>query len=108
MDAFFVLLGFLLRLGVPLGLTILIGWWLRRLDARWQAEGEAVRAKRAGQPALATPCWETRGCAPERRATCSAAAQPETPCWQVFRDPRGELRPTCLDCTVFRGAPALA
>lgn len=108
MDVLLVVLGFVLRLGVPLGLTVLLAWWLRRLDARWQAEGEATRARRARKPALATPCWETRGCPPERRAACPAAARPETPCWQVFRDPGGELRPVCLECNVFRGAPALA
>jgi hypothetical protein len=29
---------FLLRLGVPLAITLIIGYWLRRLDDRWQAE----------------------------------------------------------------------
>jgi hypothetical protein len=108
MDVLLVVLGFALRLGLPLGLTLLLAWWLRRLDARWQAEGQAARARRAPRPALATPCWETRGCPPERRAACPAAAQPETPCWQVFRDARGVMRSACIDCTVFRGAPALA
>jgi len=30
-----VLIGFLVRLGIPIGLTALLAWLLRRLDARW-------------------------------------------------------------------------
>lgn len=108
MTVFILVLGGVLRLGVPLALTILLAWWLRRLDARWQREGEVLQAQRARRPALTPPCWETRNCPPERRAACPAFTQTETPCWQIFRDPRGELRATCLDCNVFRGAPALA
>lgn len=49
-----VVLGFfLLRLGVPLLISLLIGYFLHRLDARWQAEAEAERAamkQRAEKP----------------------------------------------------------
>ena len=31
---------FLIRLGIPLAITILVTWALRRLDSRWQAEAE--------------------------------------------------------------------
>ncbi len=45
MDGFYtatVILGFfLLRLGVPLLITVAVCYGLRRLDARWQAEAEA-------------------------------------------------------------------
>ena len=32
---------FLLRLGVPLAVTLAVGYWLRRLDNKWQAEARA-------------------------------------------------------------------
>lgn len=32
---------FVLRLGVPLAITLAVGYLLRRLDAKWQAESEA-------------------------------------------------------------------
>jgi hypothetical protein len=62
-----VILGmFFLRLGVPLLLVVGVGYLLRRLDARWEAEareqvGNATRSTRpeqrpgAGQPAPARP-----------------------------------------------------
>lgn len=34
---------FILRLGVPLAITLAIGYCLRRLDAKWQAEAQAQR-----------------------------------------------------------------
>ena len=37
-----IILGmFLLRLAVPLAITLLVGYLLHRLDARWQAEAQA-------------------------------------------------------------------
>jgi uncharacterized membrane protein YraQ (UPF0718 family) len=32
---------FVLRLGIPLAITLLVGYWLRRLDNKWQAEARA-------------------------------------------------------------------
>lgn len=106
MTPFFVVVGVALRLGIPVLLTIAVTWWLRRLDAQWQREGRQARAPR--QPSAAPACWEIRHCPLESRQTCAAYAQPETPCWQVFRQETGELRPACVDCPVFRGAPAEA
>lgn len=38
----FLLIGmFLLRLGVPFLVTVAIGYMLKRLDAKWQAEADA-------------------------------------------------------------------
>ena len=34
---------FILRFGVPLAITLAVGHWLCRLDARWQAEVKARR-----------------------------------------------------------------
>ena len=36
---------FILRLGVPLVITLMVGYWLRQLDARWQAEALARKAR---------------------------------------------------------------
>jgi hypothetical protein len=102
-------LGGLLRLGIPLALTALAVWWLRRLDARWQREAEyTLQLTRAQLTTYRPCCWEVRNCPPERRATCAAFTQPGLPCWQVFRDSRGWLKDECLDCAVFQQTPAPA
>lgn len=95
-----VVIGLALRLAIPVIITALAVAFLRKLDARWQAEGENAA------PEVTTPkCWEVKNCTPEERAECEAADS-NMPCWQVRRRPNGYLRDECLDCEVFYKAPA--
>ncbi len=98
-----------LRFGIPILLTFLLAWGLKRLDAHWRAEAEA----KANQPAVRAiaasqiRCWEIRGCPPQHRQTCPAYAHSESPCWEVHRS-NGHLLERCRDCRVFGRALALA
>lgn len=99
---FVVALGFFLRLGVPIGLTILFAWWLKHLDSQWQRESLVRPA------AKAAPCWEVRGCTPEQREICPAYLEGQPPCWEVFRGADGDLPPACLTCSVYGANPVIA
>jgi hypothetical protein len=103
-----LLIGAGLRFVIPIGLTSLLVWWLRRLDVRWQAESrqQQVRVINASEIARSPRCWEVRNCPPERMAECLAHNRPDAPCWQIFRDEDGNLRTACLSCPVFRNAVA--
>lgn len=101
-----LLVGLLLRLGIPLVVTALGIIWLHRLDERWQREASQRRERAAAAAVPQARCWEQRGCPPERRAICPAYARPELPCWQVFRGANGRLQEACLDCDIFKQAPA--
>jgi hypothetical protein len=90
--------GLILRLGLPIALTILAIALLRRLDARWQSEAGRYPVQ------LATPCWEIKNCTPEQRTACSARESGQ-PCWQTRRLANGYLREECLTCEVFEQAP---
>jgi hypothetical protein len=94
------LLGVLLRLGIPITVTVLLLALLHRLDRRWQKEALALPVVPAGKP-----CWKIMGCSEEKKRNCPAVAQPEIPCWQVFRTKDGVMKETCLGCDVFRQAP---
>ncbi len=94
------LFGMILRIGIPVAVTIATIALLRRLDRRWQKESLALPVIPAGKP-----CWEVKGCSEEKKKNCPAAAQPNTACWQVFRSGSGALKETCLGCDVFRQAP---
>ena len=100
-----LLAGLALRLGVPLAVTGLLIWLLRRLDAFWQAEGEQQGALKLAA-GTGPHCWGIRGCDLDQRVVCPAYLHPDTPCWQHFRGRDGNLRETCLVCDFFRQVPA--
>lgn len=91
----------ILRIGLPVGMTAVIVWLLKRLDTHWQEEAPLPEIL---APA-GTPCWERHNCPPEKRATCAAYLNPKVPCWQMYRQPDGVLREGCIGCDVFREAP---
>ena len=94
-------LGFLLvRLGLPLLITLVIAYWLARLDARWQAHAPVAHLAPAGPP-----CWERKDCAPAKRAHCPAYRQQGgVPCWQAHRYETGRLPERCFTCDIFLNA----
>lgn len=102
--AFTVVLIILLRFGLPILLTILLVYFLRRMDARWQKQAEEELAH-APKMIPATPCWEVQGCSAKQKQSCPAFINPEIPCWQQFRSADGQLDEDCLECGVFVNAP---
>jgi len=98
-----IIVGLLLRFGIPIALTAVVIYLLKRLDEHWQAD--ARRELIVAPMAHNTGCWDVKNCSPEQRKKCSAYSHPETPCWQQYRDKRGYLQEQCLGCDVFRQAP---
>ncbi len=94
-----ILTGLLLRLAIPIAGTVILIYFLRRLDAHWRAEAQLPRT-----PAPKAECWKVKGCSPAQKKNCKAASSP-LPCWQVFRQPNGYLQEECLACDVFVNAP---
>lgn len=98
-----VLLGFLLRLGIPIVLTVVLAVLLKRLDKRWQSQAEKERAEiqimvQSGQ--RRRPCWDIYNCPESMKKECRAYANQDTPCWEVFRTD-GRLKPACRNCKVL-------
>lgn len=103
---------FILRLGVPLAITLAVAYFLRRLDAKWQAEAweqwEAsqpqeklvAEAKRL-QSGKKQPCWSLRGCDETTRANCAAPKMLDIPCWLARRRSEGRLPAECYHCAQF-------
>ena len=95
--------GIVLRFGIPVIITLAAIYLLRELDAHWQAEAQH---KPVYAPTELPHCWETKGCSPEKRATCEGYLHAtEQPCWQTYRTENGYLKEACLDCEVFHHAP---
>jgi hypothetical protein len=95
----YMVLGILLRIGIPFAITFLLAYLLRNLDTKWRAEaleaqpGDAVMRELW----LNEPCWEGKDCIEEQREICPAYSQREQPCWEVHRD-NGNLNPKCQTC----------
>ena len=97
---------FLIRFGIPILATIALCYFFKKLDARWQAEGEAYR-KKAGIELVKTvvPCWVINNCPEDKKEKCPAYQDKKIPCWQQFRSRNGELQERCIGCGVFRASP---
>ena len=108
MEMLTFLLGMVLRIGIPVGVTAFPIWLFHRLDARWQTQAEQDGIHTGQNLIPNRGCWNIQNCPPEGRNTCRAFAHPEAPCWQVFRNGDGTLRENCLMCRVFKEAPVPA
>lgn len=95
----YILAGFFLRLAIPIAGTVLLIFFLRKLDARWQAEAERELVS-ANKP----ECWKIKGSAakPVENRTADSSS---LPCWQANRLPNGYLNEECIKCEVFTEAP---
>ncbi len=94
------ILGVLIRLGIPVAVTVLALVLLHQLDRRWKNEALALPVIPSGKR-----CWEIKGCSDEKKKNCPAFARQNEPCWQVFRSKNGLMKETCVGCEVFRRAP---
>ena len=92
MDEFFMtvsmLMGVLLRIGLPVGLTFLLARYLRRLDAKWRAEAREAQPGEAilREIWLSNPCYDEIDCSEEQRENCIAYGQKDKACWEVYQE----------------------
>jgi hypothetical protein len=104
-----LVVGVTIRIGIPVLVTALLVTVFTRLDARWKEDADRSQAVAMAVAQVAnTGCWNVHNCPAEKRATCAAFKQLETPCWQVFRSKSGQLQERCLGCDVFKDAPVPA
>lgn len=99
LPVFYLIIGVILRFAIPVGITFLLGWFLKRLDVRWQAEAREIQEtlKHGRRPVSVQPCWEVKNCLPSARAKCPAYANLGLLCWEVF-GANGTIRSMCQDC----------
>ena len=105
---------FILRLGIPLAITFGVGYWLRQLDARWQAEALARKADAAlaqqeagAEPVIEMlkvieqPCWQQKACLEGSYTGCPAYQRANLPCWLARLRAEGHLPQPCYRCELF-------
>lgn len=93
-DAIILAYMFILRIGVPLLITILLGKYIqRKLEERDLAERRMLH----GEPY----CWERRETPQTRRAKWAAVAHPDLPCWLALQVSGEGLLEGCYTCPRF-------
>jgi hypothetical protein len=92
---------FLIRLGIPIAITVLVAILFRKLDRKW--ETEAAERLETGQPMVpgGRPCWIDKDCGPLRRGDCPAWGPRNIPCWVARVTAQGHLPHACAECDLF-------
>ncbi len=93
-----ILIGLSLRLIVPIVLTALVVYSLRKLDARWQAEAREEKKVVADEE---MPCL--KGLSADQMKSIMPLS--DQACWQARRLHSGYLNDACLECEIFLNAP---
>jgi hypothetical protein len=96
-----ILIGLAVRLALPIIITLVAVYFLRKLDAHWQRQAKAELSR----PAEEAQIWDLKDCPIEKRSANPAATSLQ-PCWQTHRLSNGYLSEDCLSCEIFRDAPA--
>lgn len=114
LDSVVVLFMLLLRVGIPLLITI----GVFKLIQRWQGHQQEdilqqIRAERAkvAQPVARREvpntvvrrlrCWDVMRCPPPKRDNCPAYHHSYVPCWLAIRLSEGQLREECYACRFY-------
>jgi hypothetical protein len=112
-DTLYVLGLVLVRVGLPIAITLAVGIWLeRKLQPQEYAE-QAARTEarlRARAPTLGKQpahCWEIKGCDPAAYKKCPAFVRQDLPCWLAFQV-AGLKIDRCFGCDLYKPQPASA
>ena len=103
-----VILGlFVLRLGVPVALTIAICHGLDQLSQKRAAQLASQKQARLraviqeGRVVRQLQCWEIKRCDETARAQCPAHQRPNLPCWLALQLAGCQLSEECLTCSLY-------
>ncbi len=93
---------FVLRIGVPILITLMIGAWLKRLLEK-EDQPQPVTPLQDSQP----HCWDKRTTPETEEARAVAMARPDLPCWLALQVQGHGLKEMCYSCPQYSAhAPA--
>ncbi|MDE3090267.1 MAG: hypothetical protein KGJ80_12875 [Chloroflexota bacterium] len=103
-----VIFMFIVRIGVPIAITLLVGRWLeKKLSPREEEQVETksnytTRVTRSGGKIIQMRCWDVKRCEPAKRAHCAAFQRRDLPCWLALQADGGKLRAECFTCAFYK------
>ncbi len=105
LEAAIVLLLFVVRIGVPIALTLAFGHWLERKLRPGQEPVEMIEKVQVTHKAsniIRLHCWDIKRCDGFRRAQCAACHHPELPCWLALQVEGNKVREQCFTCAFYK------
>ncbi len=96
-DILNVLALFVLRIGVPLAITLGVGYWLEK-----KLQAPVTEPTHDIQPVAVMHCWEVKACPPEQFQKCPAFLRQDLPCWLANQVATGVIKPGCPTCGQFK------
>ncbi len=94
-----------LRVGVPILITLMIGAWLKHFLEEREAKDqpEPTPSRLETEP----HCWEVKQCPETEQARCVARQRPDLPCWLALQVNGAGLKSSCYACPLYtQHAPA--
>ena len=108
-DTLIIFAMFVLRIGVPIVLTLAFGYWLEKKLAPpqeasvHQATGARIIQfpRQAATRPTAVHCWDLKECSVDQRSNCAACQRPDLPCWLALQAQGEKLREACFTCALY-------
>jgi hypothetical protein len=104
-DGIMVILMFILRIGVPVALTLALGYWLEKKLRPPEVVEKELPQPRATKPdakIIQLHCWDVKRCDSTTRAQCAAVKHPELPCWLALQAEGLPVREECFTCALYK------
>ncbi len=109
-EGIIILLLFVVRIGIPMALTLALGHWLERKLRPQDAveETERVAGTRSASNVIRLHCWDIKRCSAAKRAQCAACRYPDLPCWLALQVDGGKVSAQCFACRFYKPEIAAA
>ncbi len=105
LDAVVIVLMFVLRIGVPLVVTLAFGYWLeKKLRPEETIDVKPAPIVRSGKAnnIIHLHCWDVKRCDQARRAECAAYKHPDLPCWLALQVEGDKVNEECFTCALYK------
>lgn len=99
---------FAMRIGVPVVVTLALGYWLeRKLRPLEDQQNEKIvnigTARRArSSKIIQLHCWDLNHCDATKRAECAAYQHPDLPCWLALQVSGDKVHEQCFSCALYK------
>ncbi len=112
-DALYVLGLVVVRVGLPIAITLAVGIWLEKKLQPQEAAEQAARTQARLQARMPTMtkqpphCWEIKGCDAAAYKNCPAFVRQDLPCWLALQV-AGIKIDRCSTCELYKPQPIAA